>query len=95
LVIDENKANEVQDRVFVFVLACVESNNYFCVLLIYSTAFVAETYGRVIISELNVPLEHKSIKPLSPSQDNTGLFSLFLHNFSSCIFIENISSIQN
>jgi hypothetical protein len=26
---------------------------------------VAETYGKVIISEINVPVEHKTIKPIS------------------------------
>lgn len=27
--------------------------------------FVAETYGKVIISEINVPVDHKTIKPIS------------------------------
>jgi len=58
------------NAVFQRVIELPDSVNKFRLLsrLAKEFAFVAETYGRVIISELNIPLEYKSIKPLPVSE---------------------------
>jgi hypothetical protein len=55
------------NKAFQTILALPESESKYQKLsqLAHEFIFVAETYGKVIISEINVPVEHKTIKPIS------------------------------